>query len=69
MLKWERVNAAVNDVGHEDRAVADIQKKWSDLKLLGGKEEQSYIYNSLFSTQNQTLKIITVGLLTLLIDN
>ena len=32
-VAWERVAAAVNEVGQQDRTVSDVNKKWSDLKL------------------------------------
>ncbi|KAJ8335833.1 hypothetical protein SKAU_G00391750 [Synaphobranchus kaupii] len=36
-VAWECVAAAVNEVGQQDRTVADLKKKWSDLKLQGKK--------------------------------
>ena len=32
-LAWEKVAKSVNDVGAESRTVADIKKKWSDIKV------------------------------------
>ncbi|KAK0146283.1 t-SNARE domain-containing protein 1 [Merluccius polli] len=32
-LAWEKVAKSVNEVGAENRTVADIKKKWSDIKV------------------------------------
>ena len=32
-LAWEKVAKSVNGVGAESRTVADIKKKWSDIKV------------------------------------
>ncbi|KAK0146659.1 t-SNARE domain-containing protein 1 [Merluccius polli] len=32
-LAWEKVAKSVNDVGAESQTVADIKKKWSDIKV------------------------------------
>uniref|UniRef100_A0A0E9XUR7 Myb/SANT-like DNA-binding domain-containing protein n=1 Tax=Anguilla anguilla TaxID=7936 RepID=A0A0E9XUR7_ANGAN len=42
-VAWECVAAAVNEVGQQDITVADLKKKWSDLKLQGEKNSHSFI--------------------------
>ena len=36
-VSWECVAAAVNQVEQQDRTVADVENKWSDIKLQGKK--------------------------------